>query len=430
MRYYNVDGTYKDHPYDTEFGWFCEDISIDEATPRFEEENTNIREISRLNRKWRRTCETNELNDSNTNTSSFISQIEESVDVLQEPEYYAKSTFSDSSHESLVEICEFSPDPTKIQKIELNIDEEIPTNYKVSLNTVEGFIENPESNFTKLVKTCQIPAKEDMMSLINPVNPESKALLSVISYTRYSRLNDKETTEDVMKTINFKTTNSKYFLRESPFGEHLPKINFQLSGSAVDLDKQIASEIRTYHATKEDNMLSLMMELINTDLDSNLGDMSELNNSINEFNTIGTGYVETSDLGNSIHSSILSKDANKGEKRHVLDIPNRSDILSSIGLSDEIDKSIEYFVQEKAEMHQQLIDIKKSFEADEKKIDSLMSAACALESDLRQTTYLINLLHLLNSNPEKVKNKKFPFRIFQHSGSSSEHNEGNMNLII
>ncbi|CAH1130336.1 unnamed protein product [Ceutorhynchus assimilis] len=388
MRYYNVDGTYKDHPYDTEFGWFCEDISIDEATPRFEEENTNIREISRLNRKWRRTCETNELNDSNTNTSSFISQIEESVDVLQEP----------------------SPDPTKIQKIELNIDEEIPTNYKVSLNTVE--------------------AKEDMMSLINPVNPESKALLSVISYTRYSRLNDKETTEDVMKTINFKTTNSKYFLRESPFGEHLPKINFQLSGSAVDLDKQIASEIRTYHATKEDNMLSLMMELINTDLDSNLGDMSELNNSINEFNTIGTGYVETSDLGNSIHSSILSKDANKGEKRHVLDIPNRSDILSSIGLSDEIDKSIEYFVQEKAEMHQQLIDIKKSFEADEKKIDSLMSAACALESDLRQTTYLINLLHLLNSNPEKVKNKKFPFRIFQHSGSSSEHNEGNMNLII
>ena len=64
-------------------------------------------------------------------------------------------------------------------------------------------------------------------------------------------------------------------------------------------------------------------------MDSNPGDLAELNNSLNEVNNMISGLPDTSDLGNSIQSSLMSKDGN-GEKDkhnaaecHFLNIPNR-----------------------------------------------------------------------------------------------------------
>lgn len=53
------------------------------------------------------------------------------------------------------------------------------------------------------------------------------------------------------------------------------------------------------------------------DLDSNLSDGSYLNASLEELNNIGT--LDTSDLGNSIQSSLISKEGVSS----YLDVPNR-----------------------------------------------------------------------------------------------------------
>lgn len=106
-----------------------------------------------------------------------------------------------------------------------------------------------------------IAPKEKLLALINPVNPEAKALMGVVNYSRYTKLNDKETGEEVLKNVNLKTTNSRHLISERLRG--VP--NFLLSVDCnSDLEKKLACEIRDYHKNKEENKLSLMMELINT----------------------------------------------------------------------------------------------------------------------------------------------------------------------
>lgn len=64
--------------------------------------------------------------------------------------------------------------------------------------------------------------------------------------------------------------------------------------------------------------------LMSIDLDSNISDASYLNTSLEELNNIGT--VDTSDLGNSIQSSLISKEGSSRSKYGVssyLDAPNR-----------------------------------------------------------------------------------------------------------
>lgn len=55
------------------------------------------------------------------------------------------------------------------------------------------------------------------------------------------------------------------------------------------------------------------------DLDSNLSDGSYLNASLEELNNIGAAALDTSDLGNSIQSSLISKEGVSS----YLDVPNR-----------------------------------------------------------------------------------------------------------
>lgn len=83
--------------------------------------------------------------------------------------------------------------------------------------------------------------------------------MGVVSYSTYTKLNDKETSEEVLKNVNLKTTNSRHLISE----RSVP--NFLLSvDSNNDIEKKLACEIRDYHENKEENKLSLMMELINT----------------------------------------------------------------------------------------------------------------------------------------------------------------------
>ncbi|XP_050306916.1 uncharacterized protein LOC126743743 isoform X2 [Anthonomus grandis grandis] len=451
MRYYNTDGTYHDHPQDNQFGWCLNDISIDEAMPSYQEQNRTVKRISRITRQLSITCESCDYDDPSDKTTSELIEasisdsddIEECVDVLTDVTYFS-NTFCHETEKGSSGILEKTRSRQQIKKIKCNVKEETSLSAIVCQKSVEGFIENAESNYYKRARDIKIPSKEQMMSLINPVNPESKALLGIISYSKYCSLSDKETQDDLLRKINYKTTNSKHLMHEYdtlPFkhgidesmqDKNLPVFNFQTSDGDVDTERQMASEIQDYHANKEDNMLSLMMELIITDMDSNLGDMSELNHSINDLSNIGAAAaLETSDLGNSIHSSIMSKEGN-GVKERVeskmkfLEVPNRADLLNSIGISDDIDKSIESFIQEKTDMHRELTEIKRSFEEDEKKIDNLLVQSAILQNDLRETAHLDNLIHLLEGRPERVKNKKLPFRIF-HAGYERE---GNQNLII
>lgn len=347
MRVYRADGTYKDNPDDTGFGWYLSDLQPENLT--------------------------------------------------REP-----------SNEEIQNDVEYSL-PAIPYQILPQIEEETPRSTTFNEEPVEGYTDN----FNSLVD--DIAPKEKLLALINPVNPEAKALMGVVNYSRYTKLNDKETGEEVLKNVNLKTTNSRHLISERLRG--VP--NFLLSVDCnSDLEKKLACEIRDYHENKEENKLSLMMELINTDLDSNLSDGSYLNASLEELNNIGA--LDTSDLGNSIQSSLISKEGVSS----YLDVPNRLDILSSIGLSEDIDKSIQHFYKEKIELLQQMNSIRDSFEEDSKKIENLKREAISLQNDLRETVCLSNLIRLLNGNLDKVKDNKLPFRIFHRTSIEDE------NLIV
>ncbi|XP_060518191.1 uncharacterized protein LOC132696985 [Cylas formicarius] len=367
MRIYREDGSFVENLEDVEFGWFLTNIAIDEGIPGSDQHNENLRKRSRLG------------------------PLEETVEEVGEEAIIQR--LGPSSEAPSMDI--------KIQTASEAIDYEM---------NAEGFIECHDPAPVNL----KVPSKEELMNLINPINTEAKALLSVLSYSKYKSLNEKITSNEVFKTLNFRTTNSKHLINENGGCITRPEFSFMLNDESADEAEEMYQEIRNYHARKENNMLSLMVDLIVTDMDSEVGEMTELNNSINEMNGHGTNGAETSDLGNSIHSSLSCK-ANRREKCNYLEFPNRSDILSSIGLSDDIDRSLQTFSQEKSEMHLQIGSIRESFEEYEKRVNELILQANAFQKDLRETAYLDNLINLLNGNPEAVKNKKWPFQIFRKS---------------
>ncbi|XP_066156113.1 uncharacterized protein [Euwallacea fornicatus] len=392
MRFYRANGTYRDNPLDTEFGWYFEDIAIDEAATDCDEHNEGVRAASKPPR------------------------YQESFAVVP----LETENGSSISEDSDTECDDLNEDNAKRHKIDFAIKEELPIDCSLNVQNVEGHIESPEENFYSHVRQMEIPPKEKLIALINPVNPETRALLSVISHCKYKSLSEQTTSEDVLRSLNFKATKCNHFITEkSPFGtlksiRGAPDIHFQLSvDSEVDAQWRIISEIRNYHDTKEDNMLSLMMELVNTDLDSNFGDASIFSESSGELSNPANG--DTSDIGTSIRSSIISKEDKTRGRHTYLDVPDRQTVLNSIGLDNDIDRSIETFMFEKNEMHRQLRDIRSSFEDYGKKVESLIGEANSLQNDLRETTYLTNLIHLLNGRLERVKNNKLPFRIFHTS---------------
>ncbi|KAG5889776.1 hypothetical protein JTB14_036392 [Gonioctena quinquepunctata] len=359
MRVYKSDGTFTEDSNDTEFGWYFSEIVIDESQPHFEEINKETRVLSKLRK------------------SLTKENVSETIDIPEEIEI-AEEVEADSPIRNIKP--SFIPDMKKLLFEKLN---------------------------------CASFPKEKLAEIINPCNPETRMLLAVTFFSKYNSLIKEETAEELMKTVNLKTTNFKCLLHEE-------KLN-----SAEDMYKEIVN----YHATKEDNMLSLMMELILTDVDCEVDDIVTPRKPEPERGpVVPTFVIETSDLGNSIQSSSTSSKC--GEQRDYLQVPNninRSNILSSIGLEEE-DKSIQSFCDESYEMHFQLAEIKKSFQEDEDKVNELIKQATALKNDLRETIFLNDLLHLLKGDLEKVKSKKLPFRIFHNQKSDVENLE--LNLII
>lgn len=56
-----------------------------------------------------------------------------------------------------------------------------------------------------------------------------------------------------------------------------------------------------------------------------------------------------------------------------------------------------------------------------------MSEATVLENELREANFLDSLIHLLQGNLEKVRNKSLPFQIFQ---TRVDNKESEKNLVL
>lgn len=297
---YKSDGSFVDSPNDTEFGWYFTDIVIDESAPKFRERNKEIKAFSRMYKSIDKLS---------------VASSSDSIDI-------------DCAEE--VEVQESKPN----LRVELVRDIFNCENVYQSLSTVLA-----AEQFRHISSE-----KERLANNINPCSIEAKMLLSVVYHAKYKALLKKDASENLLKTVNYKTTNFKCLL----------------SDNQSDLSDDIYEEILNYQATKEDNMLSLMMELILTDTDCNINDLvNESESSVPKTNPVIPQFVfETSDLGNSIQSSSSSQDEN--QEKNYLAVSDKSNILSSIGLSEEY-KSIQSFCEETTEMHQELTNIKRSF---------------------------------------------------------------------
>ncbi|KAJ8961258.1 hypothetical protein NQ318_008942 [Aromia moschata] len=370
MRIYKYDGSYTENPSDTGFGWYFSDVT----------ENEEIRHKETYARRQ----------------SSTDNKFMESIDIVE---------------------------PVKklvVKKIDVNIKTQPIANVLECKMDIEGM--SVKADEPKLVRELRninlmIPPKEKLASLVNPCNMETKTLLSILYSAKYRTLIKSETSDELFKTVNFRTTNYKHLINEKE----------------ASLKEEMCKEIRDYRAANEDNMMSLMMELILADIDCNLEDIVDVNEPSNGCDC-SQSVIET-DSGNSMQSS-CGKGRNT-DKRVSLQGSDRRNILSSIGLSTE-DRSIQSFSEETIGMHSFLAEIKESFQAstspfcsfkmskEEGTVNELLKSAVALRKELRETLYLDDILHLLKGDIEKVKYKKLPFRVFhKEKGEDCE-----LNLII
>ncbi|CAG9862738.1 unnamed protein product [Phyllotreta striolata] len=327
--------------------------------------------------------------------------IDESVEKFEE--INRETRYISKMHKSRPKFCESidisnveEPRYIKIKTVEPNVE---------VVNIIDTCRNDDLPSSEELARSVDVdfPPKQKLIEMINPYNAETRMLLSVISFAKYKSLMADKT--DLMNKVNVRTTNYKNLL-------------FERSTSVTE---DMIDEIVNYHANKEDNMMSLMMELILTDVDCDDRDVLQ-QKPVPQILPQFIITSQTSDLGNSLPNGSSSE----GETRNnYLQVSNRSDILNSLGLSDE-DKSIQSFCDETFEMHQELADIKKSFQEDENKVNDLLKQACALKNDLRETLYLNDIINLLEGHVEKVKLKKLPFRIFNER--MVENSE--LNLII
>ncbi|KAF7273097.1 hypothetical protein GWI33_014160 [Rhynchophorus ferrugineus] len=400
MRYYNLDGTYREEPEDVSFGWYLRDIVVDEAQTNYQQHNARIKDMSKL-------------------------------ELMR-----ARKTKKTPRKEV--------PKQRKIILIEPNVHEETPL-------SVEYYVDAKNSNIddASYIRKISIPSKEDMIRLINPVNPEMKSLLNVLSTSRYKALKDEETKKSVFSNINYRATHSSKLLNGSGVVR-----KFQLNGGRRS---DIFDDIRCYNATKEENMLSLMMELINTDLGSNLGD-DTLSNEVStalkqqassstpikilkdqmrclmtktvKLNSIGCSDDVDGSLSDiSPGASVMPSKEMPPERKDNVPWPMsklKTDLLNSIGFTEDLNRSIQSFTEDKDEIQQQLDDIKDSFQEAEEKVEILLQETGDLTNDLRETIFLDNLIHLLNGDLENVKLRSLPFKVFFKDDDPDFHH----NVII
>lgn len=309
MRIYKTDGTFVDNQKDTEFGWNLDGIVVHQNHSRDKEVNENHSHDKEVNIR--------------SNSKFPLTQLQkedafmESVDIV-EPEK-----------------------PIVVKHVKVNIKTEPIVNVVNCKMDIEGPpIKKKKSKRTRDLKNVQITviSKEELSKLINPCNMETKALMSIIYFAKYKSLIKEETSAELFKTVNFKTTNYKYLMKEEQ----------------ENVKEEILKDIQHYYATNEDNMLSLMMELILADIGCNLEDIIDIDQHITKANT-----SETSSFGNSIPSSVFNRDWSPF--RNNTNAPDRCSILSSIGLDDE-DKSLQSLCEETLEMRLQTAEIKESFQ--------------------------------------------------------------------
>lgn len=298
MRVYRSDGSFVDDPNDTEFGWFFKEITIDETILDYQQRNYDIKVSSILRKSFKK----NVLNES--------------------------TDYSD----------EFENIPVPIQII-------IP---EVKIEPVKDYI-NCEDIMNNLSSICSAEEfrnieneKEKLANNMTPCSIEAKMLLCVIHHAKFKSLQKKETSEELLKSVNFKSTNLKFLLSEQ-------KNDFR--------DEFFTEKME--HDSKEENIPSLMMDLISTDIDCNVDNLVNINDNLEHKPIFPRFVIDTSDLGNSIPSSSSSRDE-KYDKHYLHLSQDKSDILCSLGLGEE-EKSIQFYCEETYEMHKELAVIKRCF---------------------------------------------------------------------
>lgn len=314
MRVYRSDGSFVDDPTDDEFGWFLEDIIIDEASKNYEKRNREMKMKS----------------------------------------FSRKHFFSDSEDNFVKPAAD-----------------EIPVNIidpGIEIHQAKNFV-NCEDIMNNLSSICLAEEminieneKNKLASIMSPCSIEAKTLLSVIHYTKYKGIEKKQASEELLRSVNFKSTNLKFLLSEKK----------------SEIESEFPGELDNSKHLKEDNMRSLMMDLISTDMDINLDHLSDKCSTI-EHTTFPKFVIDTSDLGNSIPSSSSSRE----EKcdTHFLQIPqDRSNILCSLGLSDE-QQSIQNYCEETFEMHKELAHIKRCFKVSQFIIFCELDNSISLQND-------------------------------------------------
>lgn len=297
MRVYRSDGTFIDHHSDNEFGWFFKDIIIDEAMVNYETINRDMRKKSLCKlQKFLRT-NSEEYLDKEETIETWITLIDPKIEV------YPVTNFVN---------CE-----------------DIMRNLSSICNAEE--IRNIENE------------KHKLANIMNPCTIEAKTLLSVINYAKFRELQTKIISEELLKSVNFKSSNMKFIL----------------SDKQNDLDDNLVVDLMNYQQLKENNMLPLMIDIISTDTDDNFDHLTSENSTNIQQQIYPKFVIDTSDLGNSIFSSGSSQDGKFD--RHFLHIPqDKSNILCSLGLSDE-EKSIQSYCEETYEMYKEIASIKICF---------------------------------------------------------------------
>lgn len=343
MRIYKLDGTFIETNEDS-FGWDLSNIIIDESVPNYEERNRHYRSQEQL--KVKQSLTKNLSQSMESSMSDY--DINKDYTKPKLPSISKRESFSDSSSDS---------DEDYEEKKAIIIEHNLPKVHSYVKNTEIGIQGSGiENNFIKLENVdSKIPSKEDLIDLINPCNTESKMLLAVMSFAKFKALKNEESfkSRPICQTRDF-----RLFLNDQP---------------SDNFENELHKEIENYHATKEDNMMSLMMELVLNDMNCRISDIAESNsntsdlgNSIPSNSSMNSCSSDDNSLAEACFVKRSSGSSSKGVSSHYLNKskflirPNREEVLSSLGLSDE-DKSIQSICEETKDMHYTLQEVKNSF---------------------------------------------------------------------
>ncbi|KAK9872266.1 hypothetical protein WA026_017067 [Henosepilachna vigintioctopunctata] len=218
----------------------------------------------------------------------------------------------------------------------------------------------------------QSPTKEEIANLIEPYSIQSGTLLSVVSNAQLLKYKSKY----LQLFIAARASAYRYLIKDK---EEIVKLvdDFNLTRSKIG------------------SPVSLLLELIFTDKSAPI-DYFLFNTKANE--------------SGALLRSLLRQQSQENF--------GKAKCETDSGVDESLSSNNSELRNEVLEMHQ-------SFENMNTKVERLIEKAEKLEKELIQTTYLDDLLHLLNGEVEKVKTIKLPFCTF-----TSAADEETVNWII